>query len=128
MTELKGDTSTGKDRSVKCSLEVKRKIIHLFFQAAHLRKIDLSAQQEKVEIFKAKGIPLMVLKFDVGYDLALEMDSGDVYLEVSCLCLLYIYTLPAQEYLSTMNLCHKWLLTKTHMPLQIYRNNTTSNI
>ena len=29
------------------------------------------------------------------------------------------------EYLYKLNLCHKWLMTKT---LQIYRNNTTSNI
>ena len=83
MTELKGDTQTGKDRPVKCSLEVKRKTIHLFFQAAQLRKIDLTAQQQKVEIVKAKGKPLMVLKFEVGYDLALEIDSEDVYTEVS---------------------------------------------
>ena len=83
MTELKGDPSTGRDRPVKCSLQVKKKTIHLFFQAAQLRKIDLSAQQEKIEVVKAKGRPVMVLKFDVGYDLALDIGSEDVFTEVS---------------------------------------------
>ena len=49
--------------------------------------------------------------------------TGDYFNEVSLLC-----TLPGQRYLNALNLWHKWLMTRTHMPLQIYRNNTTSNI
>ena len=84
MTELKGDPNTARDRPVRLSLDVKKKCMHLYFAAARLRKIDLSAQQEKVQISKVRNKPLMVLKFEIGYDLALEIDNPDVYTKVSC--------------------------------------------
>ena len=84
MTELKGDPSTGRDRPIRMSLDVKKKCMHIYFQAARLRKIDLNAQQEKVQISKVRNKPLMVLKFEIGYDLALEIDTPDVYTKVSC--------------------------------------------
>ena len=37
----------------------------------------------------------------------------------------YVYTIPGQKYLDRLNLCHKWLMTGTHMPLQICRHNMT---
>eukprot|EP00800_Vazella_pourtalesii_P008891 TRINITY_DN2278_c0_g1_i2.p1 TRINITY_DN2278_c0_g1~~TRINITY_DN2278_c0_g1_i2.p1 ORF type:complete len:1347 (-),score=312.94 TRINITY_DN2278_c0_g1_i2:157-4197(-) len=82
MTELKGDPSTGRDRPVRVSLDVKKKTIHLYFQAARLRKIDLTAQQEKVQLSKVRNKPMMVLKFEIGYDLALEIDTPDIYTKV----------------------------------------------
>ena len=51
-------------------------------------------------------------------------DKGSVYVS-GTFRVIYIttnasYTLPDQKYL-----CHKWLMTGTHMPLQIYRHNMT---
>ena len=37
----------------------------------------------------------------------------------------HVHTLPVQKYLNKLNLCHKWLMTGTQMPLQIYRHNMT---
>ena len=83
MTEIKGDANTGKDRPVKVSLDQKKKTIHIYFQAARLRKIDLSAQDEEVMMVKVIKQPILICKFSIGYDLALQMDSEDVYQAVS---------------------------------------------